>query len=91
MIRRGLLLVLVSVMVGCASKPQAYSTGYNTYAVFGETEFDMTGLMQELHAAAAEQCNRTAQNYVVTNTQIGPGGVGAFSSKRAVQLSFSCQ
>ena len=89
-IKKGLILLLASLLMACASKPQVIEFRPDNYMVLDEAEFDYTEMVQNLHKTAQEFCAAKGKSYKVMDTKTGYGSTGAFGQKQGVQIGFIC-
>ena len=85
-----IMLIIAFLLAGCASKPMVLPYQQGTYMVSNETEFDVTGMVNEVHMAAQAKCESEGKDIEILKTETGNAGTGAFGPKRGYGLIFRC-
>lgn len=80
----------VSAIVGCSSAPSVRKDSGGNYVASGEAEFDINGLMNDVHAKAMAMCKEQGKEMFVVKEDGGLGGIGFAGSKKIYILTFRC-
>jgi len=85
------IIILLSItLTACSSAPTVRSFGNNQYLSTGEAEFDVNGMMNEVHKVAEETCKNQGKQMTVIDHRSSHGGTGFAGSKRMYALQFRC-
>lgn len=82
--------LLSTVLVGCGTTVSRVIEQDGVYGVMGETEFSQVDLMDALHERADSECSKQSKQVHVVRLAHGSGGIGAFGSKKATTMYFTC-
>lgn len=77
------------MLVGCVSTSRVIQQD-GVYGIMGESEFSQVDLMNALHEKADAECDKQTKKVHVVRLAHGSGGTGAFGSKAATTLYFTC-
>lgn len=89
---KNIVLIGLTVLatVGCSSAPSVRKESGGNYVASGEAEFDLNGLMNDVHAKAMAICKEQGKEMFVVKEGGGFGGIGFAGSKKIYLLTFRC-
>jgi hypothetical protein len=89
---KNIVLIGLSVLVtvGCSSAPSVRKDSGGNYVASGEAEFNINGLVNDVHAKAMAMCKEQGKEMFVVREGGGFGGIGFAGSKKIYILTFRC-